>query len=512
MLPSPAPEAMRDAVQSFLADSSRPAILDFGDKPIRLLKGQYFLEIRSGKFTVEVWDQERSLCRRILSLDKQSTGVLDCTVQRFGGATGKLAFLDLDKPQSSVRWSNGSRQSFGETFRRMLQRQFPGWEITALSSAKDLRRSFSATFPRAQLSKGNQRWATLACPSHQEESAFLSSALIWLDYLRKRCGPTRQTGLCLFLPQTAGNMTAQRLRWLTGEELQTRIFRFNEHGMAGEVDPQDLGNLDTRLTGQYVPARLSADLKLLLGRLQTIKGVGCCPELGGAISIRFQGLEFARIENTRISLGLHLKENIEPANAERVVDFAFHLSMLRSAAAGKNSELPVFEERWFESAVRSQVHILDPDLLPSPVHGQVLTFAGGERELVDLLAISSTGRLAVVELKTSEDIHLPMQGLDYWMRIGWHAERGELSGLFPATGISKKRPKLLLVAPALAFHPTNEIVLRYFSSDIQVERIGVNSEWESSLKVVFRLRGAEVPISHRGLDEIGRIDQYQKGN
>ncbi len=480
----------------------RPAVLDFGDKPVRILEGQYVLEVCAGRLMIQVWDEERSLSRRILSVDRASSGVLDCTVQRFGGAAGTLAFLDLDKPQTSIRSVRGARQIFAEQFRRMLHRQFPGWEIDSVSSALDLRRSFSALSPRATLRRGHQRMAALACPSVENEPDFLSHALLWFDYQRARLTHSEPLALCLFLPETAGNVTAQRLRWLNQQQLRTRIFRFNEHGMAGEVDAQDLGNLDTRLAARYVPVKLSPELETAIARWQKMDGVGCCPELGGAVSVRFRGLEFARLERSRILLGIGLKEELAASEIERVEAFAGHLRGLSSA------ELPAFGEHWFESAIRGNLQLLDPDLLLTPVHGQVLTFAGGERELIDLLAISAAGRLTVLELKVSEDIQLPMQGLDYWMRMGWHAERGELDGLFPGIALAKKRPKLLLVAPAFGFHPSNEIVLRYFSPDIEVERIGVNSEWKAGLKIDFRLRGAETPISHRGLDDIRRISTH----
>ena len=98
------------------------------------------------------------------------------------------------------------------------------------------------------------------------------------------------------------------------------------------------------------------------------------------------------------------------------------------------------------------------------------------------------------------------------MRIRWHAEKGELGSLFPDVRLTSQPPKLLLIAPALSFHPSNEIVLRYFSPEIEVERVGVNSEWESTLSVSFRLSGSQVPISHRGADEFRRIDQHKEGN
>jgi hypothetical protein len=40
--------------------------------------------------------------------------------------------------------------------------------------------------------------------------------------------------------------------------------------------------------------------------------------------------------------------------------------------------------------------------------------------MIDVLAVTHAGRLAVVERKADEDIHLPLQGLDYWSRLEWH--------------------------------------------------------------------------------------------
>ncbi len=45
--------------------------------------------------------------------------------------------------------------------------------------------------------------------------------------------------------------------------------------------------------------------------------------------------------------------------------------------------------------------------------------------MIDVLTTTRQGRLAVVELKAEEDIHLPLQGLDYWSRVEWHRARME---------------------------------------------------------------------------------------
>jgi hypothetical protein len=85
------------------------------------------------------------------------------------------------------------------------------------------------------------------------------------------------------------------------------------------------------------------------------------------------------------------------------------------------------------------------------------------------------------------------------MRVKWHAERGELQHLFPSVRLANIAPKLFLIAPATSFHSTSATVLRYFSSEVDVERVGINSEWETRFRVVLRLAGGDDPISHRSL-------------
>jgi hypothetical protein len=145
-------------------------------------------------------------------------------------------------------------------------------------------------------------------------------------------------------------------------------------------------------------------------------------------------------------------------------------------------------EAWLESQVRSHIQEIDATLLPSPVYGQVPAFAAADRGVLDLLAVDHRGRLAVIELKASEDVHLPLQSLDYWMRVQWHLERREFqaNGYFPGRELLCDPPRLLLVSPALDIHPSNERVLRYFSPRIPVERVGVGLEWRKELKVMYR--------------------------
>jgi hypothetical protein len=138
------------------------------------------------------------------------------------------------------------------------------------------------------------------------------------------------------------------------------------------------------------------------------------------------------------------------------------------------------------------------DLGAAPVYEQVPAIGGADRGLMDLLTVNRQGRLVVMELKASEDLQLPLQALDYWMRVRWHQERGDLANAryFGDMMLSEHAPLLLLVSPALQFHPACETLLRYFSPAIEAVRVGLNEGWREKIQVVFR-QGAEQRDGHR---------------
>ena len=210
----------------------------------------------------------------------------------------------------------------------------------------------------------------------------------------------------------------------------------------------------------------------------------------GGVSLCVKGLEFARATERGLRFGFETERRASASNVREIVSLATEIHRLRSAAAGDRRN-PLYArnpERWLESCVRAELNEIDATLESAPVYGQVPAFTAGDRDVIDLLAVDRLGRLCVMELKASEDIHLPLQGLDYWMRVRWHAAAGEFSrfGYFPGVPLRRDSPRMLLIAPALDFHPANEVVLRYFAPEVEVERVGVGLEWRKNLKVMFR--------------------------
>ena len=58
-----------------------------------------------------------------------------------------------------------------------------------------------------------------------------------------------------------------------------------------------------------------------------------------------------------------------------------------------------------------------PDLRGDLLYTQVPALSTGDRGMLDLLTLDRNARLVVLELKADEDLHLPLQALDYWIRV-----------------------------------------------------------------------------------------------
>jgi hypothetical protein len=155
--------------------------------------------------------------------------------------------------------------------------------------------------------------------------------------------------------------------------------------------------------------------------------------------------------------------------------------------------------------LRAGIAELLPGLRQDLLYTQVPAISVGDRGMLDLLTLDRNGRLTVIELKADEDLHLPLQALDYWIRVrALNAERQpaggggravsafERQGYFAGAEVSEREPRLLLAAPALRIHPANEPVLRYFSPQVEWELIAVTEHWRRDLQVVFRKRSGEV--------------------
>jgi hypothetical protein len=291
-------------------------------------------------------------------------------------------------------------------------------------------------------------------------------------------------GLAIYVPAGRERAAALRLLCLDPAAARFELFTYGEQDFVTRIDPHDHGNLDTRLEICRRPAPNQLET---WQRIISLPGVERVVKHDGRVSLRVRGIEFAEISAG--VLRLPREREIEPLVEE--------LNRVRSPEAQDRGH-PLYRqspEAWLESQARAQIETLDASLLCEPIYDQVPAFAGGDRGILDLLAVDRAGRLTVVELKASADLHLPLQALDYWIRVKWHLDRGEFPahGYFPGLLLRPEPPRLLLVSPSLEFHPSTETILSYFSPAIEVERIGLAADWRNTLQVMFRLRGADRP-------------------
>jgi len=147
------------------------------------------------------------------------------------------------------------------------------------------------------------------------------------------------------------------------------------------------------------------------------------------------------------------------------------------------------EERWLESIVLRQLGRINPKL-SGEIYSQVPTWIGGERRVLDLLGITESGQLAVIELKAEKDLSLLFQGLDYWERVRCHLKHGDFgsAGYFRDRSLQSTDPLLYLVTPLFQLHRTYPILTRYLAKDIPCQLIGINTDWKQGLKFVRRIR------------------------
>jgi hypothetical protein len=491
--PSRSAEELQAAVERFLKASRKPALLEPGEPIIAITGTNLSLEVRNSRFTVQAWDDERNVVRRIIDIQEEKRGRLELVAERFAGKRGVLYLIDLALPAGPDWERRGMRLVFRERFGQYLSREFPAWRIAELSTERDLEHSLSPAYPRALLKRGSAALAAIGSPPDRlNSSGVLSFGLIWLDYLRKRERRTPIEGLVVFVPANQERMTSLRLNFLDAARARFEVFAYSESGQAAKIDLRDAGNLDTKLEICRQRAAAPSDA---VEKLLSIGGVEQITAGDGEISLCVRGLEFARTSGPEMLFGLGQRVPLQPVNLPECEQLARELARLREPERKQGDLYLRNPEAWLESQVRRNLETIDPSLFTRPVYGQVPAFAAGDRGIIDLLAVDRAGRLAVIELKASADLHLPLQALDYWMRVRWHLTRDDFGkhGYFPGVSLTKEPPRLLLVAPALDFHPTTETVLSYFSPSIEVERIGLGINWRRELNVMFRARGADRP-------------------
>jgi len=508
------PESLCQTLSEFLNGARAAVVVEDGAIVFDLAEAKYSISGEYHKCLLHLWSSERNVVRRVLDAEVKATAVR-LLVQRMGQNRPTRLDFCRDRDQRSPAERRSARNAYEARLRRAVERSLPGWNAVRFTTSMDIEHSFGPAYLRGILRQGQRALAVVGVNDQETQSTVdgaLTVGILWLEACRLAQAERRVVeGLALIVPRGMATLTRQRMAHLHPTAAKWQLYEFDQREDAlTQLDSRDRGNLATRLVhavdGRLVRDRFADSITRIREILPEAEIVVLSPAL---ISFRWHGLEFAQARvahdprtfqsGQEIAFGVGSEERV--LSAENETQFA---DLVRLAAAIRREDGPknhalwrMHPERWVESLIFANIAALDRRLRPDCVYAQVPAFAAADRAMIDLLAMTQEARLAVIELKADEDIHLPLQGVDYWSRVVWHQGRGEFArfGYFAGREIASQNPLLMLVAPALHVHPTTDTILRYLSPEIEWEVLGIGERWREEIKVVFRKRPVRTPAA-----------------
>jgi len=523
--PAPSPGRLAQSIEEYLADHPAAAVLEDGRVLFDMRTAHYAVSEQHGRCLLQLWSEERNLMRTVVEVQERAQ-CLRLMTRRMGAAKPQALELVPSSDRRTPTARDAGRRNYQRLLERALTRSFIGSKVDGLRSAMDLEHSFGPAYVRGRLLRGTAADAVIGVSEEESGSivdGVLTLGILWLDYCRQKGDGRRHFGgLKVVVPAGAWRTTAERMAWLNHAAADFQLFTLDERSEElAAVDFRDTGNFDSRLVHAFSAAAAIERRQAGIDRLLALVPVAARERVevrassATEVGLLLHGLEFARVRHgfaansfageNEITFGAGANETPLTAENEGLCrDLCARLFLSRHAD-GVHTD-PLFRmqpERWLEARLRAGIAELLPGLRGDLLYTQVPALSTGDRGMLDLLTLDRNGRLAVIELKAEEDLHLPLQALDYWIRVralnddrqpgvggggGRPLSAFERQGYFAGAEVSPLAPRLLLAAPALRIHPANEPVLRYFSPQVEWELIALTEHWRRELKVVFRKR------------------------
>jgi len=515
-------------IEEYLADHPGAAVLEDGRVLFDLRHSRYSIAESHGRCVWQLWNEERNVVRSVVGVQRRSS-CLRVMTRRLGAA--KPTSLDIvpnnDRRTPTTR--DAQRRQYLRLLERVLERAWPDHKVEGFRAASDLEHSFGPAYVRGWLLRGPNAAAVIGIGGEESSAqvdGVLTVGLLWLDHCRQRSlhrigkGEANRhfQGLKVVVPEGAWRATAERMAWLNQGAAEFQLYTLNERSEElTEVDFRDTGNAESRLMHAFdvttARERSASGLERVMALLpgQARERLEVRVHSATEVGLLLHGLEFARVRRGVSSRSFSAEEEITFGAGANETPLTLETELLCRQLLGRLFENrhpegthvnPLFRlqpERWLESRIRIGLAEFLPGLRGDFLYSQVPAIGSGERGMLDLLTVDRDGRLVVIEVKADDDMHLPLQGLDYWIRVrALNAERKregnretgafERQGYFAGVEVAPRAPRLLLVAPTLRIHPSNETVLRYLSPEVDWELIAVGEHWRRELQVVFRKR------------------------
>jgi len=501
------PDSLSTSLQEFLSSASDAVVVEDGATTFDLRQARYSITGEFNKCLLHLWSPERNVVRRVLDFEIKNDTLL-LQVQRLGQTKPSKLEICRERDRRTPTARRAARLSYQRTLRRVLERRFPGHKVQQLTTSANLERSFGPIYSRGLIRQGQSTFAVLGVNAQETQvsiDAALTFGILWLDFCRhSQPGRLIVEGLKLFVPTGCSALTRERMVHLNPSAAKWHLYELDEgEDSLTEIDVSDRGNLRTRLVHFADPTsvrnRFGPEITKVL---ELMPEAEVAVLSAGEVGFRCHGLQFAEARlacqpgtfrnTTEIVFGLGAEER--PLDTNSIGHFRRLISSIGEIRHAEGPRDHTFwrmrSERWLESLVIKNVAAIDERLATDHLYSQVPAFSASDRAMIDVLTVTGDGQLAVVELKVDEDIHLPLQGLDYWSRVAWHHSRGEFTkfGYFQGCELSAQEPRLLLVAPALHIHPATDTLLRYISPELDWTLVAIDERWREGIKVVFRKR------------------------
>jgi hypothetical protein len=514
-------EALTRLLEQYLVDFPRAVVLEEGRVAFEMSRSSYSISSEHGRCVLQIWSENQNCMRTVIGVQTRKDS-LSVKVRRFGRVEPQTLQFVADRDTRTPTTRQATRTRFLYAVERLLAREWSEWKLVGMRSAMDLEHSFGPAYVRGLLARGQSAWALIAVNAGEMPATIdgiLTLGILWLHQCREQYGARRVVeGLRILVPAGTAEVTASRMAWLNPSLAKWQLWEMDPQsdGLV-QVETSRQGNLRTRLVRAFDPEnileRFAEDTDRILALVPAADhgAVEIRARSTSEVTLSLHGLEFARVRfglapgsfarQNSVTFGAgpnetDLNEDTEPMLRTLVARL---FASRRPDCVAHDSLYRLQSERWLEAALRTDLAEIEPAFNLRYIYSQVPAFAAGDRGMLDLLTVSRTGRLAVLELKADDDLHLPLQGLDYWLRVhqlhtSGDTQKSELqtSGYFPDIELSPAPPLLYFIAPALRIHPSNEIVLKYFAEEIEWTLLALNEDWRTERKVIFRKHSKKI--------------------
>lgn len=489
----------------------------------------YEFSVEWGKLIFAWWSEAHSQNWRVLHYALAAGEIRLRATRGWGHALATLVLRDQAAWQAAQAERNAplvvKRQNYAESLPLCLTKFFPSARIERVLSSKRRQRHWAIGYVKVRMRIGAENVFVIGVSADEEQATIdgiVAAGLVWLSEsngVRPLADRARRLIFCV--PEQHADTILERLTFLTAQHCDARLECLMVNQATGELTPvtiaaqQELLNTHTPMLQWPEAAELTVLQRRWVERIaalaEDVVEIRTAPVAQGSVRLLWHGLEFARVNPAgRAEFGIaglagYERQLLTEENFTTLQTLVAELAEHRCANPADRRQ-PLYRlrpEAWLESCLRRDISVLSGmvgEVFDTRfVYSQIPAWQAENRSVLDLLTVTREGRLAIIEIKETEDGQLPLQGLDYWWRIEQARLRGELAshGLFPDVTLADKSPILLLVAPRLRFHRSFVCVAKCLSAEIEAFRVGINTNWRESLRVYSFDRAQAIELDYQ---------------